>query len=294
MKKSYPFINRDFRILVITLVSLGLASTILLGCRKTSTAPKTTRSKSANGHREEMERVLKEDQLAALNPSSVAKVVLKMRAIETSACPQDFRLAYLKHIHAWESLAAVEEEAKRFNQNYNSSGAMVESFIRGLYFDVFGKTQEAIAAHKQLQQNYSKAIDEVRFTYHEVEKIAVGYGAELPPALTIEWSGSCTQPGKGEYPMKMTMNVSPNGEISGTIHWPELNNSFTRFTGKISKRKVAFTENELLSGSGIGIPCNYSAIVDDGVMNGTATFQGQTARFSVKATAGNTEILKGL
>jgi hypothetical protein len=103
-----------------------------------------------------------------------------MRAISTKGCPQDVVEAYLTHIHAWESLAAVERDCVRFNADFNSGGAMVEAFLRGLAFDPFGKMHEANAAANRIRERQEEAQTQIRETFQRVEKLAVSHGAELP------------------------------------------------------------------------------------------------------------------
>jgi hypothetical protein len=150
----------------ILLAATALMACLLLsGCR--------------NNYAANIERVLKQDQRTTQNATSVATVVARMRAINLDGCPQDFRLAYIAHIHAWESLLVVEEEAKAFDANFNSGEAMIEAVLRGMVFD-FGMLDEARAAQNRLRANYLKALTEIQQTYHRVEQIAVKHGAKLP------------------------------------------------------------------------------------------------------------------
>ncbi|MFO0787113.1 MAG: hypothetical protein U0573_12275 [Phycisphaerales bacterium] len=127
-----------------------------------------------------IERVLAADATTHSGANSVAEVVARMRSIDFEGCPTNFQAAYVAHIHAWETMAAVEQEAKSFQDDYNSGGAMVESFIRGFLGDPFGKVQEGMAAQNQLQRDYQQAAQQIRDTYYRVEEIAVARGARLP------------------------------------------------------------------------------------------------------------------
>ena len=155
------------------LVVAGCTVAILAGCGD-STAKK---------NRLVIQKVLDQDAKVTDNATSVAQIVLRMRAIEYSECPADFREAYVQHIHAWELLEQVEVQAKQYDAEYNSGGALFESFIRGAMGDPFGKTHEAITATKQLRQNYQQAAFEIKSTLNRVEEIAVRYGATLPMPL---------------------------------------------------------------------------------------------------------------
>ena len=95
-----------------------------------------------------IERVLQADK-GTSQATSVAEVVSRMRAIDMTDCPNDFKAAYLAHIHAWESMAIVERKAIALKNESESTGAMVEAFIRGVLLDPFGKANEikAVAAY---------------------------------------------------------------------------------------------------------------------------------------------------
>jgi outer membrane murein-binding lipoprotein Lpp len=150
---------------------ITLAATALMACLLLSGC--------SNNYAANIERVLKQDQGTTQKATSVATVVARKRAINLDGCPQDFTLAYIAHINAWESLLAVEEEAKAFDANFNSGEAMIEAFLRGMVFD-FGILSEARAAQDRLRANYQKALAEIRQTFHRVEEIAVKHGAKLP------------------------------------------------------------------------------------------------------------------
>lgn len=124
-----------------------------------------------------IERVLRQDNSAAENAENVQEVVGNMRSIRISGCPADFREAYVAHIHAWESLAEVEQQAIAVGEHYSSGEAIAEAFIRGAFGDPLGKAGEAIAADRQVQWNYNYAQEQIRTTYQDVERVAARYGA---------------------------------------------------------------------------------------------------------------------
>ncbi len=127
-----------------------------------------------------IERVLKADSTTVDGATSVAEIVSRMRAISLTGCPQDFTAAYVVHIHAWESLAEVERDAAAFDADFNSTGAVVESFFRGVMGDPFGKTHESIAEQNRLRANWQRALTQIRETFQRAEELAVTHGAELP------------------------------------------------------------------------------------------------------------------
>ena len=184
------------RIIVVTLVVLVVIGSItvsLLVQRKSSensrSNPEMKKSIDANsrgqrGEKEQIkaniERVLQQDAKASEGSETVAKLVARMRAIDTSDCPNEFRLAYLAHIHSWEMMEDVQRDASRLKEEANSDGVLVEAFIRGLLGDPLGKANEIKAAQTQLQRSYQVAHTEIRKTFHHVEEIAIQYDANLP------------------------------------------------------------------------------------------------------------------
>jgi len=127
-----------------------------------------------------IERVLQQDRGTNTGASSVGEIVPRMRAIETSECPNDFRAAYLAHIHAWESMGQVEQQARAFKADREGAGDVVEGFIRGFLGDPMGKANEIQDAQNQLQRAYQSASQQVKQTFNQVEEMAVAYGASLP------------------------------------------------------------------------------------------------------------------
>jgi hypothetical protein len=95
--------------------------------------------------------------------ASISEVVTRMRAIDTSACPTDFRMAYLKHIHAWEEERKVELEAKKLGEPDG-------------FWDAVPKYGRAMS----LKGASDSASEETIQTYQEIEKVAVFRRAKLP------------------------------------------------------------------------------------------------------------------
>jgi hypothetical protein len=77
-------------------------------------------------------------------------------------------------------VAVVEQEVIAFQANNDPGAAFVESFIRGLLGDPFGKANEIAAAENQLQRDYQAAFQRRRLTFNRVEEVAIAHGARLP------------------------------------------------------------------------------------------------------------------
>lgn len=106
-----------------------------------------------------IERVLQGDSQSSENADSVSEVVARMRAIDTSDCPADFRTAYLAHIHAWEEAEKVVQEARNLGKP-----------------DGFWEELKAAS----LKNAGNAASQKISQTFQEVERVAVLHGATLP------------------------------------------------------------------------------------------------------------------
>jgi hypothetical protein len=153
--------------LTSAVVLAGFACFTLAGCGK-------SRSTAA------IERVLQADKGTTTEVRSATEVVRRMEAIDMTDCPNDFKAAYLAHIYAWKSVATVEWKAVALKNEAESTGTMVEAFVRGFFLDPFGKSNELRAEFRHLQAEYDAAHNEVKQTFLKVEQIAIGHGADLP------------------------------------------------------------------------------------------------------------------
>jgi hypothetical protein len=176
------------------ILCLGAGCLLSAGCSNSTTtgsgkadAGRSGDSKAAEEERarKSIERVLAADKGTTAGATSVAQVVNRMRAIDTAGCPNDFRAAYLAHIHAWEMMADVEKDAIALKADSESGATLVESFIRGFLGDPFGKANEIQAAQTQLQRNYQAANQQIKSTFHRVEEVAVLHGVTLPPRDSV-------------------------------------------------------------------------------------------------------------
>jgi len=127
-----------------------------------------------------IESVLQQDAKSQVGADTVVEVVQRMRNIDISGCPDDFRVAYVDHIHAWEAMRDVEKNAIAFRKEANSDGVLIESFVRGMLGDPLGKAKELGAAQTQLQRDYQEARSEIKETFNHVEDLTTQYGANLP------------------------------------------------------------------------------------------------------------------
>jgi len=119
-----------------------------------------------------IENVLEQDSKTQLNlpeneREAIQVVVIRMRAIDTSGCPGEFRAAYERHIHAWEGMRdQVLSEPDGFLE-----GALI-GFLNGLSGDFTGGTADMAQA-----RNYWTA--QIRDTWNEVRALAMQYGANI-------------------------------------------------------------------------------------------------------------------
>ena len=124
--------------------------------------------------------VLEQDKRAHDGVSTVKDYVRNQSSISLLNCPSDFTMAYRRHQAAWQDMESVEEENKYFQKRYNSGGAFLEAFLRGMIFD-FSMVGDSDEAAKRLRDHYQKANKAIKDTFHEVLNIAESYGVDTTP-----------------------------------------------------------------------------------------------------------------
>lgn len=105
-----------------------------------------------------------------------------MRTIDTSACPADFRAAYLDHVFAWERYAKVQKAIADLNSDDSVGVTLAFSALNGLLGGGGTPILDHIHASQRLNELRDEASAQVRATYERVQVLATGYGAALPGA----------------------------------------------------------------------------------------------------------------
>ncbi len=155
------------RLIVLPLVLVGT------GCGNSADA--------ANKIKAAIEQVMKADEKLAkqrdnlppnATPSQIAWSIGVycdgLEKIDMSECPADFRVAYKQHIRAWrETQAAVAQ--------------LPDSFLEGVFVGFFNSLLrgEVDGGTGRLEGDLKRAMERVRTTWEEVEKIGAKYGAAL-------------------------------------------------------------------------------------------------------------------
>lgn len=100
-----------------------------------------------------------------------------MRRVDLSGCPQDFREAYSKHIHAWEEVAAVQQARTKLNDEEDAAA------VAGVLATIFGSDATPWGDHVQAVQEVNRleavARGDVATTWQEVEDVARKYGVQM-------------------------------------------------------------------------------------------------------------------
>lgn len=159
------FLNCVFLLTFFVLVSLS-------GCDRGDS--------KANESSEAIHSVLEADGTTVFGVSSTAEIAQRMRAIDLSKCPNDFAAAYVAHIHAWERRAELENARYAYLSQLETSGAVIDSLIRGLG-DPFGPAKDYIAARDKFTADFNDVQKEIMQTFQRVEEIAAANGITLPP-----------------------------------------------------------------------------------------------------------------
>ncbi len=105
-------------------------------------------------------------------PSQVAQAIRQycehLEDIDMSDCPPDFRVAYRDHLRAWrEAHAAIEQ--------------LPDGYLDGFFIGTLNVIirHESDAGIGRLEGDLKRAMERVRDTWTEVERIGAKYGAAL-------------------------------------------------------------------------------------------------------------------
>jgi hypothetical protein len=103
-------------------------------------------------------------------PSQVAQAIgnylNQAGALDTAECPADFRVAYKQHLRAWEDAEAAIQQ-------------LPDGFLEGVFMGAMNALLqgETDGGGKRLQGDLKRALDGVRTSWEEVERIGAKYGA---------------------------------------------------------------------------------------------------------------------
>jgi hypothetical protein len=123
-----------------------------------------------------IEKALRDDALTGSEPT--VGHTAAMRTIDTSNCPQEFRDAYIRHIHAWDQMAKIHKAELELNSQDDAAAAA------GLIATIFNSDEtpfsDHIRAEEKLKQMDADASNDIRTTFQEVTDIANKYDARVP------------------------------------------------------------------------------------------------------------------
>jgi hypothetical protein len=123
-----------------------------------------------------IEKALHEDALTGHEPTFDHTAA--MRKVDLSDCPEDFRVAYTNHIHAWDEAAKVNQAKAELTSDEDAAAAA------GALATLFGSDEtpwsdheRAVAEVNRLQQ---VASDDIHGTWQVVEDVSAKYNAQVP------------------------------------------------------------------------------------------------------------------
>jgi UDP-N-acetylenolpyruvoylglucosamine reductase len=123
-----------------------------------------------------IEKALHEDALTGTAPTSAHTAA--MRKVDVTDCPQEFRVAYMNHIHAWDERAAVNQAKVKLDSEEDPAA------LAGMIASLFGSDAEPWGDHVRAEQEARRleaiASSDLHSTWQEVERIASKYGAQVP------------------------------------------------------------------------------------------------------------------
>jgi Flp pilus assembly protein TadD len=123
-----------------------------------------------------IEKALHEDALTGKQPTYDHTAA--MRKVDMTNCPEDFRVTYMRHIHAWDEASAVREAKQKLDNEQDAAA------IAGTLASLFGSDEtpwgDHIRAEQEVQRLAEIASRDISSTWQDVEEVASKYGAEVP------------------------------------------------------------------------------------------------------------------
>lgn len=143
-------------------------------------AERLARQMQAEVFIENIERVFTEDQLVANTNSNRSTIAQEMSEISLDGTPNDFRVAYVDHIYAWEKIGKLDDLLK----NLQSEKRMNDAAAEGVLATIFGSDASPFSDHlstiKELKSRRPEFSEQVSITFQTLKRIAAQYGAKLP------------------------------------------------------------------------------------------------------------------
>jgi len=103
-----------------------------------------------------------------------------MRAIDVSNTPAEFQAAYVTHIHAWEDVARLRAAWKRFDTDEKNGKVLLVGFVCAMVDCPATPIADRVEAEQEYNRQLSAARARISVSFHEVERVAASYGAQLP------------------------------------------------------------------------------------------------------------------
>jgi len=130
---------------------------------------------------ESMEAVLQADaQVAAATSSTSQSRWQGMEAIDTSACPSDFRVAYYDHVNAWKDYIRGQSALARLNSEENVNATLAAGFVCELFDCSATPITDHVNTERRLNDYIAQANERIISTWRNVERVAIANGARLP------------------------------------------------------------------------------------------------------------------
>jgi len=124
--------------------------------------------------------VLKEDkEISNYTNHDPKKQADEMRNIDLSACPSDFSVAYVDHIHAWEDYARTVKVWNQWISDENINNLILEAYFNEILGTDVNTYDNAVEVENKIKNQLLLDENKIRETFQEVERIAIKYGAKL-------------------------------------------------------------------------------------------------------------------
>ena len=158
-------------VMLLTITAVGS-----VGCESAEERAREEQAAEQAKFKAAIEKALHEDALTGAEPTTGHANA--MRTVDLQECPPDFRVAYMKHIHAWDEEAAVHNAKVQVDAQEDDAAAA------GALATLFGSNESPWSDHLQAEEELKKyeaaATADIRTTFQEVEEVASKYGARVP------------------------------------------------------------------------------------------------------------------